>query len=57
MTERPPLEMTDAEMKRAHPTLGAKTQMVALEVGTYVRHGDGWVLLDAERHGYGSEAA
>lgn len=55
--DRPPLEMTDAEMKRADRDLTDKTQMVALPYGTYVRHGKGWVLLDADKHGYGSEAA
>lgn len=52
--DRPPLEMSDAEMKAAYPDLGPKMTLVWLDGGAaYAKHGSGWVLLDARSHGYG----
>ena len=50
--DRPPLQMSDAQMKANYPALGPKMEMVALGEATYVRHLKEWVLLDAERHGH-----
>lgn len=56
MNDRPPLTLSDREMKAAYPPLGPKMQMVLVGEATYVKHVKEWWLLDAEKHGYGSDA-